>query len=186
MKKLFTVLLIVNLVSINSTKAQSLPIAVNDTFYVDFSDTSKTHRFFRNNIIFNDTLANGTIKIIDTIFYNGVNQASVVNYTGGLSYWKVKEVYFTTNPGYFGKDSITYYFTDNGVPTGFDTAVIYIYVRRKSYENIDLNNINAGIDKEGLFQDRANGIASFEVPKGSGSTSIYASNFWFAGVDANG
>jgi hypothetical protein len=34
--------------------------------------------------------------------------------------------------------------------------------------------------------DRANGVAAFEVPKGSGSHTIYASNFWLAGVDNNG
>lgn len=184
MKKIITLLLIANLVTINSSKAQSLPIAVNDTFYVDFSDTTKTYTFTRSTITANDTLGSGTQRIIDTILYNGVNQAIGVYYTAGPIFLRIKEVKFTTNPAYFGLDSITYYLTDNGVPTGFDTATIYIYVKRKAFENIDLNNINARVEKEGLFQDNANSIAGFEVPKGTGLGTIYASNFWLAGIDA--
>jgi hypothetical protein len=184
MKKLFTLLLIANVFAVNSSKAQNLPVAVNDTFYVDFADTVRTYTYNRSTITANDFLGSGTQKRIDTIFYNGVNQVSVVMHL--IPTIRVDKINFTTNPGYFGKDSITYYLTDNGNPTGFDTAIIYIYVRRKSYENIDLNNINAGIDKEVLFMDRVNSFAMFEVPKGSGSNTIYASNFWLAGVDAGG
>jgi hypothetical protein len=184
MKKIFTLLLIANLFAINSSKAQNLPVAVNDTFYVDFSDTAKTYTYNRSTITANDFLGSGTQKRIDTIFYNGVNQVSVVMHL--IPTIRVDKINFTTNPGYFGKDSITYYLTDNGTPISYDTAVIYIYVKRKSYENIDLNNINASIDKEVLFYDRENGVAGFEVPKGSGSHTIYASNFWFAGIDAAG
>lgn len=184
MKKLFTLLFIANVFVINCSKAQSLPIAVNDTFYVEFSDTAKIYSFNRSSIIANDSLGSGTQKIIDTVNYIGVNQVSVVMHPSPTI--RVNIVKFTTNPSYFGLDSITYYLIDNGVPTGFDTATIYIYVARKSYENIDLNNINARVDKDVLFMDRANSISGFEVPKGSGSHSIYAANFWFAGLDNNG
>ena len=185
MKKLITLLLIANLVTINSNKAQSLPIAVNDTFYVEFSDTATTWVFNRGMITANDTLGSGTQRIVDTILYNGINQAIGIYYTVGPIFLRIKEVRFTTNPGYFGKDSITYYLTDNGVPTGFDTATIYIYVKRKDHEYIDLNNVKARVEPNALFADRANSIAGFEVPKGSGSSTIYTANFWFAGVDNN-
>ena len=184
MRKLITLLLIANLVTINSNKAQSLPIAVNDTFYLDFADTARTYTYNRSAITANDSLGSGTQKIIDTIFYNGVNQVSVVMFP--VPTIRVDKINFTSNPSYFGKDSITYYLTDNGTPTGFDTAVIYIYVRRKSYENIDLNNINASVDMEVLFSDRLNSVAGFEVPKGSGLRTIYASNFWLAGINPSG
>ena len=182
MKKLITLLLIANLVTINSSKAQSLPIAVNDTFYVEFSDTAKTWVFNGSIIVANDSLGSGTSKIIDTISYNGVNQVSVVVYP---PYFYVGQIKFITNPSYYGKDSITYYFTDNGVPTSFDTATIYFYVKRKAFEYIDLNNVKARVEPNALFADRANGIAGFEVPKGSGSNTIFAANFWIAGIDNN-
>lgn len=191
MKKLFTLLLIANIFVVNGIKAQNLPIAVNDTFYVNFSDTARTCIFLRSIIIPNDTLGSGTQRIIDTITYNGVNQAIGIYYSGGATFLRVKEVRFTTNPGFFGKDSITYYLTDNGVPTGIDTATIYIYVKRKAYENIDLNNINASVHKDILFHDPINQIAAFNAPKQNNAfdpfcTTIFAANFWFAGLDNNG
>ena len=184
MKKLFTLLFIANVFAMNSSEAQSLPIAVNDTFYVVFSDTAITYTFNRGTITANDTLGSGTTKIIDTISYNGINQVSVV--MSPVPSIRVNQIKFTANPGYFGIDSITYYLKDNGNPTAYDTATIYIYVKRKAFENIDLNNINASIDKEVLFMDRANSVSAFEVPKGSGSHTIFASNFWLAGMDAAG
>ncbi|MBI2279367.1 MAG: T9SS type A sorting domain-containing protein [Bacteroidetes bacterium] len=184
MKKLFTLLFIANVFVINSSKAQSLPIAVNDTFYVVFSDTAITYTFNRGTITANDTLGSGTTKIIDTISYNGINQVSVV--MSPVPSIRVNQIKFTANPGYFGIDSITYYLKDNGNPTAYDTATIYIYVKRKAFENIDLNNINASIDKEVLFMDRANSVSAFEVPKGDGSHTIFASNFWLMGIDNGG
>lgn len=185
MKKLFTLLFIANVFVVNSSKAQNAtPIAVNDTFYVNYSETSNAIMYSRSVLISNDYDVDGNTLIIDTFFYNGVNQASATYYTGSGSWLRVSKINFTISPGYFGMDSITYYLKDNGTPISYDTATIYIYVKRKSYENIDLNNINAGIDKEALFMDRANGVAAFEVPKGSGSHTIFASNFWLAGIDA--
>ncbi|HRP58829.1 MAG TPA: hypothetical protein PK833_00870, partial [Vicingus sp.] len=190
MKKIFTLLLIANLVTINSSIAQTLPIAVNDTFYLAYADTSKTHVFSRNVLTANDTLGSGTYKIIDTISYNGVNQVNSVYYTIGPIFWRVKEIRFTTNPGFFGKDSITYYFTDDGTPTGFDTAVIHFIVKRKALEYIDLNNIKAGIDYLRFFHEEQRNTSSFNVPKQQNVTdpiyaTIYAANFWFAGLNSS-
>lgn len=187
MKKLYFLLTFVGLITTTSF-AQNPPVAVNDRFYVNYSDTNKVWTFQRSQIIVNDTLGSGTQKIIDTISYNGPHQVSVVMHISPLV--RVNQINFAVPAGYFGKDSITYYFTDNGTPTGFDTAVIYIYVKRKSYENIDLNNINARIDKSILFQDVDNPIAKFNVPKQQNSTdpfytSIYGANLWMAGKNQN-
>lgn len=184
MKKLYIFLIFVGFFFAKNF-AQNLPIAVNDTIYYEYPDTLITH-IASSLLTSNDTLGSGNIKIIDTISYQGTNQVSAVYYTGTSSFLRVKEINIELNPGFSGLDSITYYLTDNGVPTAIDTAIIYIYVKRKRYEIIDLNNIKARVDKESLFMDMANGIAAFEVPKGSGSYTILASNFWFAGFDING
>lgn len=185
MKKLFTLLLIANLASINSSKAQNIPVAVNDTFYVDYNPVG-IYYFVRNTIIANDHDIDNNVLVIDTFSYNGINLVQSSYFAGSTTFLRLKELRLITPSGYFGKDSITYYLTDNGFPTGYDTATIYIYVKRKAYENIDLNNIKARVDKEGMFQDRENGIAAFEAPKGSGSNTIFAANFWLAGLDAVG
>lgn len=170
--------------------SQNVPIAVNDTFYVDYSDSARTITYNRGVIIFNDSDVDGNTLIIDTIFYNGVNTVTVQNHPSG--WLRVYRIYYTVPPSYSGKDSITYYLTDNGSPTGFDTAVIYIYVKRKPFESLDINNISASIHKNVLFQ-YANTLAllnygwgHFNVPKTSNTSTIYASNLWLAGEDING
>lgn len=185
MKKLYF-LLILGLFVCQYTVAQNPPVAVNDTFYFDFSDTAVVRTLTKGNIVSNDFDADGNIKIIDTITYNGVNQISVIYYTGSLDWVRLRDIKLTIQPGFFGLDSITYYLTDNGVPTGFDTAIIYIYVKRKHYENLDINNVSARVHKDILFQDRENSLAGFNVPKQNSPTnpyytSIYGANLWMAG-----
>lgn len=52
---------------------------------------------------------------------------------------------------------------------------------------LELNNVRARIETGGKFwQDRANSVASYEIPKGSGRMSIYAGALWMAGEDVNG
>jgi len=188
MKKLYS-FLILGLFVCQYTVAQNPPVAVNDTFYVDFSDTSMVRIFYRANIIANDFDADGNTKIIDTIFYNGINQVEVTYYPI-TSFLRAKDIRLTTQPGFFGVDSITYFLTDNGVPTGFDTALIYIYVKRKSFENLDVNNVSASVSKDVLFMDKKNSLAAFNVPKQQNIndpyyTTIYSANFWFVGKDNN-
>ncbi|MBI2966303.1 MAG: T9SS type A sorting domain-containing protein [Bacteroidetes bacterium] len=51
---------------------------------------------------------------------------------------------------------------------------------------IDVNNIKARINASGeLFSDVPSSISFFEVPKGSGKTAIFASNFWIGGLDSS-
>lgn len=184
MKKLYILLIFVGLFFAKNF-AQNLPIAVNDTIYYEYPDTLIMRKIYKSLLTSNDALGSGNIKIIDTISYQGTNQVSAVYYTGTGSYFRVKEINIELNPGFFGLDSITYYLTDNGVPTAIDTAIIYIYVKRKRYEIIDLNNIKARVELANLFMDSYNRISGFEVPKGTGMGTIYSSNFWFIGLDEN-
>ena len=48
------------------------------------------------------------------------------------------------------------------------------------------NAVNALIETGGsMWQNRPNHAAAYEVPKGSGSTSIYSGSLWMGGTDAN-
>ncbi|MBL4708324.1 MAG: T9SS type A sorting domain-containing protein [Flavobacteriales bacterium] len=52
---------------------------------------------------------------------------------------------------------------------------------------LEFNNVRTRVEAGGLWwQDRANGVADYEVPKGSGSYALYAGGLWIAGTDENG
>lgn len=52
---------------------------------------------------------------------------------------------------------------------------------------LEFNNVRTRVEAGGLWwQDRVNGVADYEVPKGSNSFSIYAGGLWLAGTDVNG
>lgn len=49
------------------------------------------------------------------------------------------------------------------------------------------NDVSALIEQGGsMFQDRQNGVAAYEIPKGSGLTVIFAGALWMGGTDVNG
>ncbi|MFL5764616.1 MAG: T9SS type A sorting domain-containing protein [Bacteroidia bacterium] len=55
---------------------------------------------------------------------------------------------------------------------------------QSNFAQLDINNIKAGVNSQGaLFWDFMN--PKFEVPKGSGRSTIFASNLWFGGIDAS-
>ena len=52
---------------------------------------------------------------------------------------------------------------------------------------LEFNNVRTRVEAGGLWwQDRANGVADYEVPKGSNSYALYAGGLWLAGTDVNG
>src|SRR5437868_2298655 len=58
-----------------------------------------------------------------------------------------------------------------------------VLVNAQTFDFLDINNIKARINSSGdLFTDMA-GFASFEVPKGSGKSTIFSSNLWIGGKD---
>jgi hypothetical protein len=171
-----------------SVNAQTPPVAVNDTFYIN-TDSEITIQ--RGTIIANDSDVDGNVLIVDTVFYNGTGQIIQTYYTSGAAILRLQNVKYIPQSGYSGLDSLTYILTDNGSPTGFDTAMIYIYVMWSTSANLDINNVSAHIDLEVLFQDRSNAVAGFNVPKQNSVNdpylnSIYAANLWVAGKDQNG
>jgi hypothetical protein len=57
---------------------------------------------------------------------------------------------------------------------------------RPSYDSLEINNVKAGINAEGsLFWDLISNH-KFEVPKGSGKSTIFAANLWLGALDATG
>jgi hypothetical protein len=57
----------------------------------------------------------------------------------------------------------------------------------KTITEISLNNIRTFIHMDGiLWTDISGGTAGYEVPKGSGKTSVYAGGIWIGGTDVNG
>lgn len=52
---------------------------------------------------------------------------------------------------------------------------------------MNFNDVSALLEAGGiLFYDRANGVAAYEVPKGSKLTAIYSGALWMGGTDVNG
>ena len=51
---------------------------------------------------------------------------------------------------------------------------------------LDLNNTSALIENGGsMWQDRLQGAAAYEIPKGTGETVIYSGSIWLGGLDVN-
>lgn len=83
-----------------------------------------------------------------------------------------------------GMDTVRY--TISEVPaTGKKSAgKVIITVKNKSEEYLDINNIRARFTASGLhFFNKYN--ADFEVPKGSGKTSVFANSIWIGGKDGS-
>ena len=58
-----------------------------------------------------------------------------------------------------------------------------------AYEELSVNNIRASVHADGLFFTDQNYVpvnSVFEVPRGSGNSTIYASSLWLSGLDDRG
>jgi hypothetical protein len=180
MKKL-TFFAIGLIATLNSYSQNNAPIAISDTLYVAFNDSVS---FWGNQYITaNDP--DGDNVFIDTAHYNGSGYFSFstlftspttafvrFNYKPSLNFW--------------GIDSVQYIIRDNGTPVMYDTAYVYLKVKRQEFEQLNLNNINARLGLNNLFNDITNGISAFEVPKRNSQndpkyTTIFAANLWVAG-----
>ena len=52
---------------------------------------------------------------------------------------------------------------------------------------MEFNDVRALIEQGGsMFQNRQNGVAAYEVPKGSNRFAIFAGALWMGGTDVNG
>lgn len=186
MKTTLLTLLIV-LLNFFHISAQNAPVAVNDTFYVDFNDTISYNHISGNfnsgilNFLVNDYDVDNDNIIIDTAFYYGLGTFSINTHSPNNNGLFFSDIYYLPQTNFYGTDSITYVIKDTGNPVRYDTAWVYLKIKRKEIEYLDLNNIKAGLSLSGLFQDLINSEAAFEVPKGSELNTIYAANLWVGG-----
>ncbi|MCB0401708.1 MAG: T9SS type A sorting domain-containing protein [Flavobacteriales bacterium] len=153
------------------------PIAVNDTFYVDYNDSLYLINIPYNNIYANDSDPNSNAIFVDTSWYTG--SANYIQYPIVGSQYRFS---YKPSLNYWGIDSVQYILKDNGTPVMYDTAWIYLFVKRPEFEYLDLNNIRAKVDLWSLFSNTATAPLGFEVPKGSGLQTYYAANLWVAGT----
>ena len=160
--------------------SQNAPIAVNDTIFIDFNDSTYIQSINAGMFIANDSDADGDVIQLDSSYYGGAaffsDTIQVVSST--LLVWRFS---YTPSLNFYGLDSIRYVIRDDEVQARYDTAWIYLKVKHAEFEQLDLNNINARLGLYSLFNDVENGLPSFEAPKGSGSHSIYAANLWIGG-----
>lgn len=155
---------------VNFINAQNQPpVAVNDTVWALYNTKEQI------NVRDNDIDPEGGILRIDTIFYTGEAE---------VSFHKFGYVFYTGPTGFYGLDSLQYIVHDTDEPIMYDTAWVFITVRRKDFENLDINNINAFIGKDAnIFRNDlfGNTSAAYEVPKGSGNSTIFTFAPWLAG-----
>lgn len=172
MKKIYLILAIL---SCQLTFSQGTLNAINDTLIVYHEDSISKISF--QHITNNDFVPTTNQLHIDTIFYNGTNFAAIQQLPPSV--WS--RINYKAFAGFSGWDSIQYVVSTINAPIVTDTAFIYIFVAQKSFEVLNLNNINARIGLNALFYDNRNSIAGFEVPKGSGRNTIFAANPWVTG-----
>jgi hypothetical protein len=153
----------------------SLLVAQNRSFFAA-NDTIDVTPFVPT--VF-DILANDTIPAGDTISWVSGGGSEFVICTNVLN----KTFSFTARDlPYNGKDSSMYtIMLKSGVHT---QGKIIFHVHNQGFGFLDINNVNA------LFMARGSHFfdenARFEVPKGSGKTSIFSNTMWMGGKDAQG
>lgn len=172
------------------------PLAINDTFYVDYNDTLDYTVYSGQtisatggpNFLTNDTDPDANQIIIDTAFYPGTGTFTINTFSSIPSVYQ-SDILYTPSLNYFGLDSFQYVIKDNGIPVMYDTAWVYLKVKY-NYDYLDLNNIKARISLFELFHDYKNNVADFEVPKRNQPSdpkynTIFAANLWIAGENQN-
>ena len=168
------------------------PIAVSDTFYLNINDTLVIEQqtiYYgihgaTTGFLINDSDPDGDRIYADTSFYSGAGNVSDSLYNPIPS---IHKFYIAWSPplNFLGIDSVNYIIYDDGNPVMYDTATIYIFVKRPEYETLNVNNVNAMLGLNSLFYNHVYTISAFEVPKGSGSNTIFAANLWVAGKNQN-
>lgn len=131
-------------------------------------------------VLTNDNDPDGDNLTIDTIIYDPSNGSPSV--LGGFV------IDYTANTLFYGVDTVYYVVCDDGIPSMCDTGRLIVevtYVLWETYEFLDINNVNARFNAYGSdFWDHQESVASFEVPKGGGRHTLFMSNLWIGGKDA--
>ncbi|MBL4736171.1 MAG: T9SS type A sorting domain-containing protein [Flavobacteriales bacterium] len=150
------------------------PIAVDDF------DSTGSGGGGINMVLSNDSDPDGDNFTIDTILLNSNNSSSSV--LGGFI------ISYQSNKLFYGIDTVYYVICDDGIPSMCDTGRLIVevtYVLWEAYAHLDVNMIKARFNADGSdFWDASLGNPSFEVPKGGGKHTIFASSLWIGGKDA--
>ena len=126
----------------------------------------------------NDSIPAGTIIKIINITGLGPVQCQKIH----DSVWTWKFTFKVPLWGAGGDVHATYKIFTMTMDTS--SAKILFRIHDKSFAYLNINNVNARFSSSGshFFYD----TAQFEVPKGSGKTSIFSNSFWIGGKDGQG
>ncbi|MGD0711878.1 MAG: PKD domain-containing protein [Bacteroidales bacterium] len=96
------------------------------------------------------------------------------------------KIFAANSPSYTVTKTGTYYLVvTNSSGSSMSEAINIVIVdnTKIAYSNLDINNINARFNSEGsMFWDFVD--AKYEVPKGSGKSTIYSGTLWIGGYDS--
>ncbi len=149
---------------------RSAPVAVNDT--VDITPGIPVTA----NILANDTIPAGdSVGIVFTapgiaFLTSTINPDKTVTFV--LNHW-----------GYSGYMPKGYKIRDYTLNVFSNLGLVVFRIHDNSFKFIDINNVKAIFNASSLhfFRDSA----EYEVPKGSGKTSIFSNSVWIGGNDAS-
>lgn len=135
-----------------------------------------------HDILTNDSIPAGdTVKTVTVYGVYGQPGVTVDVLRVHDTTWKWTFTFTLKTRGYAGEAGCKYF-----VRTApFDTATgkIIYRIHDRSFAYLDINNVRARLHSDGnhFFYENA----EFEVPKGSGKTSIFSNSLWIGGLDAS-
>lgn len=167
--KVFMVFCFLSVVNTNYAQRNG-PVPVNDTVDITPGITVTV------NILANDTIPPGDSVVIMLLSGGPGSVTFIAQTTGDVSI-------SMNSSGYADYYVKRYKIKDVTLGLISDTANIVLRVHDHSSEYLDINNVSALFHASGLHFFREN--AAFEVPKGSGKTSLFSNSLWIGGNDAN-
>ena len=188
MKNLITTCFL--LVSVIGFNQNSAPIAITDTFFLSINEPINIDQYSglstggNPTFLNNDNDPDGNLIFLDSTFYTGTGSFSDILHIQIPDSIHRNDINYSPPLNLWGVDSVIYILRDNGIPIMYDTSTIYFFIKQTEYETLDLNNIKARLSLSRLFSDDQN-LSGFEVPKGSGSNTLYGANLWMSGKNQN-
>lgn len=131
------------------------------------------------NLLANDSIPPGDSVIVLGGFANCPSHIGIDGSGGNYTYT-------VQNWGYNGNCHGSYFLWNKKDTAIMDTsnAKILFRIHDRSYDSLDLNNVNARFNASGINFLSPNG-AGFEVPKNSGKHTIYMNGLWIGGLTAD-
>ena len=168
MNKNFIFLGCIFLLIFNNLHCQTLK-AVNDTLHL----TPGIERTI--NLLANDTVPQGD----EILITGGSGVTGIIKCTWHNSGYYT---YLAENWGYNGNFEGAYTIIDH-TTLHTSTAKIVFIISNHSYDSLNINNVNARFNASGnhFNMNFISFISKFEVPKGSGKTTIFSSSLWIGG-----